>query len=284
MRRVRGFVFVMGSTLAGPAAADVYWTSNTHASFGRPGGVYRANDDGTGQKRIWIGGFATGLDAHNGVLAWSTIDGKIYTADIDGNNATQIATIDSNSNVYGVSIAGDSVYVVNSGGNTDPLAGITRVALDGSSVERIYDGAVGKFLDTDRARNRLVYTTFSSVHSRDLDGSNRELIASGTSIRGLSIDDETGSGFFMDNSTIHTFAMPSATFLTYTNSLRDFAISESAGMIFHTDGGSAYGYDFDGTQVFRTPFDTETEQIIHVVPAPGGAAVLALGVLARRRR
>lgn len=288
MSIARTAAIVTAWLLADYAAADIYWTVNAATSAGRLGGVYRANDDGTGIERIWRGAFATGIDYHDGVLAWSTFDGRIYRANADGSGAVQVGTIDSGSYVYGLGILGGDVFVATSGIDAASGGAVTRVALDGSFTERIYEGRTGEHLDIDRGSGRVLFSHQSHrINSINPDGSGLTWMSTDEdrSIHGLDVDDLAGTWHYSSVYDVYQFGL-SDPYATFPTAINDIAVAESAGLLYSVASGRLYVSNLDGTEREVFANGPDIEQLLYVVPAPGSGVLLALAGLAitRRRR
>ena len=164
------------------AGNKVYWADNA-------GNVSRANLDGTNQE-IGILNVPTAkwramtLDVEKGKMyAYDAENEELYSADLDGSNATAII-----SSIYGYAVAVDSVNnkIYFDDQNSKELK---RANLDGSNVETVDTIATriyGIYIDNETSKLYWSGMGSGELYRADLDGSNKEVLKSGLgSVRGI---------------------------------------------------------------------------------------------------
>ena len=179
--------------LAARAEAYVYWTELPPPRVSHPpGGLYRANLDGTGGQFLTeVGSYPYGVAVDNAHLYWSgppraTSRGPTSTAPAPTRASSPTSTLPA-SPIYGVAVDGAHVYWTSA--DTDTIG---RANLDGTGVDRSFiagasepEGwrstaptSIGRTCDTD------------TIGRANLDGTgvNQSFIAGASDPRGVAVD------------------------------------------------------------------------------------------------
>ncbi len=290
----------------GLARADLYWT--VYDTGARGGGVYRSNNDGSGAQRIWAGNWPTGIDFDEttGTLVWSDLNGDVHTADADGNGATSFSLATSNS--WNLGVLDGQVFLNRRGLSADPAAGVFRINLDGTGATQLTSGNGGEGLAIDHLNGRVRWQSHAEdarpLYSMNPDGSDVELTVSNAAdafFPGMAVGERTGdlyfagqydgtSGIFRrDQDGSEASQVLIADIGDAFSAEYSLVVSESADRIYFGSrglGAAIYSMSLDGSGITELAAVDEAFYAMTVtgIPAPGTAGLLALGLLARRRR
>ncbi len=129
-------------TFSSAGYADLFWTTTGTTSV--PGGVWRANDDGSNARRIWtatVGNDARGItaDEATGRLLWTTEGGSIYSSLADGSGLTDIAPAGTES-IDDVAVMDGQVFVALRNSLPPFGWGVHRMNSDGTGLTQIASG------------------------------------------------------------------------------------------------------------------------------------------------
>ena len=172
-------VAIMMLAWAGVAQAYIYWSNPTV-----PGGIGRANDDGTGVTQNFVGsGPASGIAIDGSHIYWSSESGgQIGRANLDGTGAN-LQFIHSINSPDGIGVDSSHLYWTEGSPLQVPSSMIARANLDGSGADTSFISglpATGGSLADDGSHiywteldsiNQTTFATTASVAEANLDGS-----------------------------------------------------------------------------------------------------------------